>query len=323
MQASGFIRARNRKIGAANQKEDPLGAGLYLFAGVRWLDPDCPADATQLSANIISFNSIFASYGCSLQLESLRSNLRRVISLWKANESDVEKRRRRIRPKARCTAGDDPPEDNVQTSCLDTSTRSLESVSTSFALTPKVARPPVFVSLSNADSAGLHQSSYDISNDQCMQPLSAIPSGAWQQNMQHVYQHPLAHNASQWSRSDPEASCRQSRSSGHGHASGAAPTDLASFNPDIDLEAASLDLPHVRTMISSQAGPQAPRSRRCRESSAFSARIGSTDRPAGDGARPSEAPTWSVLDDLPTGDSSAGWATFDSLLPAILRKEGP
>ena len=38
LQADGFNRVRNRK--ACNRSLDPLGAGLYVFSGVRWLDPD-------------------------------------------------------------------------------------------------------------------------------------------------------------------------------------------------------------------------------------------------------------------------------------------
>ena len=49
-QAAGFIRIRNRRNSAVNRRNDPLGAGHYLFGYCRFLDPASPADRPAFAA---------------------------------------------------------------------------------------------------------------------------------------------------------------------------------------------------------------------------------------------------------------------------------
>ena len=49
-QAAGFVRIRNRRNSAVNRRNDPLGAGHYLFGYCRFLDPASPADRPALAA---------------------------------------------------------------------------------------------------------------------------------------------------------------------------------------------------------------------------------------------------------------------------------
>ena len=64
---------RNRRVGAANRASDPLGAGLYVFSGVRWLSPDDPCEAQLLSDGLARLVSTFPHLGGAIQLERLKS----------------------------------------------------------------------------------------------------------------------------------------------------------------------------------------------------------------------------------------------------------
>ena len=63
VQASGFKRVRNRRVGASNRASDPLGAGLYVFSGLRWLSPDDPCEARFLSDGLARLVGTFPHLG--------------------------------------------------------------------------------------------------------------------------------------------------------------------------------------------------------------------------------------------------------------------
>jgi len=48
LQKAGFKRVRDRRTHATRRTDDPTGAGMYLFSGVRWRDPNDPADRNHL-----------------------------------------------------------------------------------------------------------------------------------------------------------------------------------------------------------------------------------------------------------------------------------
>jgi hypothetical protein len=90
---------RNRRVGASNRVSDPLGAGLYVFSGVRWLSPDDPCEAQQLSEGLARLVGSFPHLG-GARLERLKSILRRNRSEWGQSPSTLSRRRRRhaLRP---------------------------------------------------------------------------------------------------------------------------------------------------------------------------------------------------------------------------------
>jgi hypothetical protein len=94
-QASGFRRVRNRRVGASRRTSDPLGAGLYVFSGVRWLSPDDPCEAQLLSDGLSRLVSIFPHLGGAMQLERLKSILRRNRSEWDQSPGTQSRRRKR------------------------------------------------------------------------------------------------------------------------------------------------------------------------------------------------------------------------------------
>ena len=104
LQASGFRRVRNRKAGASNRAQDPLGAGLYMFSGIRWLNPDEPAEVKLLASGLAHLAACFphlglhASGGLDLTLTVVRRNRR-----WWDESAWQRARRRRAQHKA--TAG--------------------------------------------------------------------------------------------------------------------------------------------------------------------------------------------------------------------------
>ena len=96
-QASGYQRVRNRRVGASNREQDPLGAGLYMFSGVRWLDPDEPSEAQLIASGLTRLVRMFPELGCfaaggQARLEAL---LRRNRSWWEQSAWKQSRRRRR------------------------------------------------------------------------------------------------------------------------------------------------------------------------------------------------------------------------------------
>ena len=94
-QASGFQRVRNRRVGASNRARDPLGAGLYIFSGVRWLDPDNPVDAHLLRSSFASLTHAFPHLAGVSLLDRLAAILRRNRSEWSQNAWGRTHRRHR------------------------------------------------------------------------------------------------------------------------------------------------------------------------------------------------------------------------------------
>ena len=95
VQASGFRRVRNRRVGASNRASDPLGAGLYVFSGVRWLSPDDPCEAQHLSDGLARLVGTFPHLGGAIQLERLKSILRRNRCEWDQSPGTQSRRRGR------------------------------------------------------------------------------------------------------------------------------------------------------------------------------------------------------------------------------------
>ena len=69
----------------SKRSQDPLGAGMYMFSGVRWIDPDNPIEAQQLVNDLacvmihVSHSSIYCFQkrvrDCAFQLcEIVRRN---------------------------------------------------------------------------------------------------------------------------------------------------------------------------------------------------------------------------------------------------------
>jgi hypothetical protein len=96
LQASGFQRVRNRKAGVTNRSDDPLGAGLYMFSGVRWLNPDNQQEVqlltTGLSQLTINFPQLCST--ASGDLWHLLEILRRNSIWWEQSAWKLSKRRR-------------------------------------------------------------------------------------------------------------------------------------------------------------------------------------------------------------------------------------
>jgi hypothetical protein len=79
-QAAGYIRARNRRKGASSRAADPVGAGLYHFCGVRWLDPD--ADARLLADGLARMEEAFPHLRGATTPHHLQAVLRRTRAAW-------------------------------------------------------------------------------------------------------------------------------------------------------------------------------------------------------------------------------------------------
>jgi hypothetical protein len=75
LQASGFRRVRNRRVGASSRASDPLGEGLNVFSGVRWLSPDDPCEAQLLSDGLARLVGTFPNLGGAIQLERLKTQV--------------------------------------------------------------------------------------------------------------------------------------------------------------------------------------------------------------------------------------------------------
>ena len=104
LQASGFRRVRNRKAGASNRAQDPLGAGLYMFSGIRWLDPDEPHEVKLLASGLAHLALKFPQLGgfTSGGLEGILAILRRNRRWW---EENAWQRARRRQARQQPTAG--------------------------------------------------------------------------------------------------------------------------------------------------------------------------------------------------------------------------
>lgn len=59
LQKAGFKRVRDRRAHAIKRKEDPTGAGMYLFSNLRWRDPANKQDRLEL---IAGWNSIIERF---------------------------------------------------------------------------------------------------------------------------------------------------------------------------------------------------------------------------------------------------------------------
>ena len=97
MQAFGYQRVRNRRVGASNREQDPLGAGLYVFSGVRWLDPDEPSEAQLIASGLTLLVRMFPELGCFAAggQERMEAILRRNRGWWEQSAWKQSRRRRR------------------------------------------------------------------------------------------------------------------------------------------------------------------------------------------------------------------------------------
>ena len=76
-----------RKVGASSCAQDPLGAGQYVFSGVRWLDPDDPQDAARLASGIKDFMLRHMHLNQALFPVHLVNVLRSVIATWRESRT--------------------------------------------------------------------------------------------------------------------------------------------------------------------------------------------------------------------------------------------
>jgi hypothetical protein len=79
-QASGFVKARNRRTGASSRMNDPSGAGLYVFSNRRWINPDDHEEITQLSEGISGLTERFPRF--QLEQKTMVESLRRMLNIW-------------------------------------------------------------------------------------------------------------------------------------------------------------------------------------------------------------------------------------------------
>ena len=86
---------RNRRVGASSRAHDPLGAGLYIFSGVRWLDPDSPSEINLLRRGLTNLVSAFPQLADPATLDRLAAILRRNRSEWDQTAWRHTPRRRR------------------------------------------------------------------------------------------------------------------------------------------------------------------------------------------------------------------------------------
>ena len=76
-----------RKVGSSSCAKDPLGAGQYVFTGVRWLDPDDPQDAARLDSGIKDFMLRHMRLNQALFPVRLVNVLRSVIGTWRESRT--------------------------------------------------------------------------------------------------------------------------------------------------------------------------------------------------------------------------------------------
>jgi hypothetical protein len=91
---SGFIKFRNRRVGASNRFKDPLGAGFYVFGFRRWRNPDNRKDSAALQAGLEMLSANFPSI--KIQVNGLLVEIRRKLQAWDNclyNYSPRQKRR--------------------------------------------------------------------------------------------------------------------------------------------------------------------------------------------------------------------------------------
>jgi hypothetical protein len=81
-QASGYTRARDRRPGTVSRISDPVGSGFYLFCGVRWLDPDAPADARLIADGLARLEADFPHLRGATTLHLLHVVIRQKRSTW-------------------------------------------------------------------------------------------------------------------------------------------------------------------------------------------------------------------------------------------------
>ena len=86
-QVSGFSRVRTQKVGASSCAQDPLGAGQYVFTSIRWLDPDDLDDTKLLASGIKEFLRNHEHLAEALCFDQLINVLRVVVATWRGNSN--------------------------------------------------------------------------------------------------------------------------------------------------------------------------------------------------------------------------------------------
>mmetsp|Transcript_60803 Transcript_60803/g.162602 ORF Transcript_60803/g.162602 Transcript_60803/m.162602 type:complete len:346 (+) Transcript_60803:133-1170(+) len=82
LQAQGFRRVRDRRAGATNRSQDPLGAGLYVFSGVRFLNPCAPDDHSIIASRHLDLIKAFPYLAAELSLEDVLRSLHHARDVW-------------------------------------------------------------------------------------------------------------------------------------------------------------------------------------------------------------------------------------------------
>lgn len=82
VQRSGFLRTRNRRVGASNREVDPLGAGLYVFSKRRWRCPDNPHERTMLQSGLVLLAETYRPFTAGADIAALLPALSRIVHLW-------------------------------------------------------------------------------------------------------------------------------------------------------------------------------------------------------------------------------------------------
>mmetsp|Transcript_60805 Transcript_60805/g.162617 ORF Transcript_60805/g.162617 Transcript_60805/m.162617 type:complete len:394 (+) Transcript_60805:133-1314(+) len=82
VQTQGFRRVRDRRAGATNRSQDPLGAGLYVFSGVRFLNPCAPDDHSIIASRHLDLIKAFPYLAAELSLEDVLRSLHHARDVW-------------------------------------------------------------------------------------------------------------------------------------------------------------------------------------------------------------------------------------------------
>ena len=80
LQMSGFLRLRNRRIGASSRQKDPSGAGFYVFGSRRWRNPDNQEDHSELHLGLSELRDKFSHV--VVDISKVLHVLRYTIDLW-------------------------------------------------------------------------------------------------------------------------------------------------------------------------------------------------------------------------------------------------
>jgi hypothetical protein len=82
LQASGFLRVRDRCPGTVSRSSDPIGSGFYVFCGVLWLDPDSSADVRLIADGLARLEADFPHLRGATTLNDFLVVIRQKRSAW-------------------------------------------------------------------------------------------------------------------------------------------------------------------------------------------------------------------------------------------------